>query len=98
MSDINSVEETAVYVAPVSPNVSEDHLREIMGNFGSVGAIEIASIDTPDGAARIAKIAYQSTEAVESAIQHMDKGEIDGLRVRVTTKQPEPQDIPKTTV
>ncbi|CDR96666.1 RIBONUCLEIC ACID BINDING PROTEIN S1, putative [Babesia bigemina] len=98
MSDRSSMDEVAVFVAPISPNVSDDHLREIMGNFGHLCGVEISDVDTPHGATRIARIAYESTESVESAIKHMDKGQIDGLRVRVTAKRPEPRDIPKTTL
>ncbi|GIX61483.1 ribonucleic acid binding protein S1, putative [Babesia caballi] len=98
MSGLSPSQDAVVFMAPISPNVTSDHVREIMGNFGSLRAVELLPVQTPDGDATIARVAYESAESVESAVKHMDKGEVDGLRVRLTVTQPAPEDLPKMTV
>ncbi|KAK1444405.1 hypothetical protein BgAZ_103110 [Babesia gibsoni] len=85
---------STAYVAPVSPNVTEEHMREIAENFGKISSLECYPVDKEQVHVRIAKIAYESKEGVESLMKHMDKGEIDGLRIRVTLDEPKAQDLP----
>ncbi|EDO08385.1 RNA recognition motif domain containing protein [Babesia bovis T2Bo] len=84
--------QSEVYVCPLSPNVTTDHLREIMGNFGEIYSVDLESISgCPDR--QIGKVQFNDSESARSALTHMDRGEIDGLRIRVTFEKPEGDDL-----
>lgn len=83
-----------IYVAPISPNVTQNHIREIMGHFGNIDTVDFSSMQTDKVVVGIANIVYDSQESVQSAIKHMDKGEIDGMRIRVTLSEPTVNDLP----
>lgn len=74
-----------IYVAPISPNVTQNHIREIMGHFGNIDTVDFSSMQTvrhigsrfydlqDKVVVGIANIVYDSQESVQSAIKHMDK-------------------------
>ena len=72
----------SVRVTGLSLNVTDDHLREIFGSWGRVRKAEV--IRNKFGHSEGWGIVdYESEEQVNSAIEVMDTGCIDGLTIHV---------------
>ncbi|GFE53422.1 RNA-binding protein with serine-rich domain 1 [Babesia ovis] len=96
-SDPESIDENlpalySVYVIPLSVNVTADHLREIMINFGEVRSVDIEPIENCHDRL-VGKVVYEAPEGADKALKHMDKGEIDGLKVRVLQQKPANEEL-----
>ncbi|KAI6346693.1 hypothetical protein MCOR25_010971 [Pyricularia grisea] len=78
---------TKIVIERLTKNVTEDHLRDIFGQYG-----EIRDLDLPinrQGTNRgTAYILYVQEPDAESAIAHMHEGQIDGATVNVSIVLP----------
>ncbi|KAK2196432.1 bifunctional RNA-binding domain superfamily/RNA recognition motif domain/Nucleotide-binding alpha-beta plait domain superfamily [Babesia duncani] len=84
-----------LFVAPLTRNVSEEHLREIFGHFGNVEVVEIKQAQMEGTSTKLySRIQYVNADSLDAAIVALDKGEIDGVRVRLTKTEPLANDIP----
>ncbi len=69
-------------VGNLTRNVTEDNLREIFSNYGTLKAVELVmdrAVNLPKG---YAHVEFESPEDAEKAIDYMNNGQIDGQAIR----------------
>lgn len=82
---------TSILVSALTPNVTTPHLQEIFSFYGSIASISVP-INSQSGLTRgIAYINYSAEQDAINAVNHMDKGQIDGNVVRVEQRAGMPQ-------
>ena len=82
---------TSILVTALTPNVTTPHLQEIFSYYGSIASITLP-INPQSGLTRgIAYIDYTAEQDALNAVNHMDKGQIDGNVVRVEQRAGMPQ-------
>ncbi len=73
---------TRLTVGNLTRNVTEDHVREIFGTYGEIRVVELAidrAVNLPRG---YAHVEYVNRADAETAIDHMNNGQIDGASIR----------------
>ena len=73
-----------VVVSKLTRNVTKDHLKEIMGYYGTVQSVEIHAVmpGTRPMEGKKATVEYEATEMCDKAIKHMDAGEHENAKQR----------------
>ncbi|PNH08985.1 Arginine/serine-rich protein 45 [Tetrabaena socialis] len=94
---------TRLVVGNLTRNVTEDHIREIFGCYGTLKSIDLAidrAVNLPRG---FAHIEFEAREDAEKALDFMNNGQIDGNIVKVNfillpkKRSPGPQTFPPRT-
>ena len=67
----------------ITPNVSEEHLKEIFSRYGEVNEVYIPINSETQLKKTYAFIEFAKKENAEKAQLYMDEGQIDGKVVRV---------------
>lgn len=78
-----SSEGCSLFVSNLTRNVSSNHLVEIFGAFGKVekASVEFNKNNMPKGSAILE---FVSAEDAESAMRHLDGGQLDGQTIKVS--------------
>jgi len=74
-----------IHVGRLTRNVTKDHVFEIFSSFGDVKNVEFP-VDRyhPNFGRGVAFVEYATAEDCESAMKHMDGGQIDGQEITVS--------------
>ena len=85
---------TKLYVAHLTRNVTKDHVFEIFSVYGHVKSVDLP-MDRFNFLPRgFAYVEYDEAEDAESALKHMDGGQIDGQEITTQMVHPmRPRDI-----
>ena len=79
--------ESAVRVDGLSYNVNADHLREIFGTYGKIRQTAVAK-DKVGHSAGWGLIEFETPDMATTAIDIMNNGWIDGIRITVRAYNP----------
>ena len=74
---------TIVVVYNISPNLSEEHIKEIFSNYGNIKDVYIAIDDEIKVKKDYAFIEFENKKDAEDAELYMNGGQIDGIVVKV---------------
>ena len=77
-----------VVVYNITPNVTENHLKEIFSNYGEVKGVYIPRKEKTNLKENYAFIEFIKKENAEEAQLYMDEGQIDGRVVKVEILNP----------
>ncbi len=77
-----------VVVYNITPNVTENHLKEIFSNYGEVKGVYIPKKEKTHLKQNYAFIEFIKKEEAEEAQLYMDEGQIDGKVVKVEILNP----------
>ena len=77
-----------VVVYNITPNVTENHLKEIFSNYGAVKGAYIPKKEKTHLKQNYAFIEFLKKEEAEEAQLYMDEGQIDGKVVKVEILNP----------
>ena len=77
-----------VVVYNITPNVTENHLKEIFSNYGEVKGVYIPKKEKSHLKQNYAFIEFIKKEEAEEAQLYMDEGQIDGKVVKVEILNP----------
>ena len=77
-----------VVVYNITPNVTENHLKEIFSNYGEVRGVYIPKKEKTHLKENYAFIEFIKKEEAEEAQLYMDEGQIDGRVVKVEILNP----------
>lgn len=73
---------TRLVVRNLTRNVTEDHIQEIFGCYGTLKSVELAvdrNVNLPRG---YAHVDFETHEEAERALDYLNNGQIDGNVVR----------------
>jgi len=76
-------EYTILVVHNITPNVTEEHLKEIFSNYGQINEVYIPINEDTQLKKTYAFIEFVTLENAKKAELYMDEGQIDGKIVRV---------------
>ncbi|EAN32077.1 RNA recognition motif family protein [Theileria parva strain Muguga] len=88
MEEKREDEECAVYVYPLTKNLTSEHLREIFGHFGKLKDVELNKSTKEHSEDRYGVVYFEKYGDAKFSILHLDQGEIDGTKVKVTLTKP----------
>lgn len=74
---------TIVVVYNISPNLSEEHIKEIFSNYGEIKDVYIAINEETKVKKDYAFIEFTNRNDAENAELYMNGGQIDGLIIKV---------------
>jgi RNA-binding protein with serine-rich domain 1 len=77
--------EEYIHIDNLSPNVTENHLREIFSTFGNVNSLIVCKNILQKDRTISALIKYEERREIETAEKCMNNGQIDGLYIKVTS-------------
>jgi RNA-binding protein with serine-rich domain 1 len=77
--------EEYIHIDNLSPNVTENHLREIFSTFGKVNSLIVSKNILQKDRTISALIKYEERREIEAAEKCMNNGQIDGLYIKVTS-------------
>lgn len=81
-----------IYVGNMNYATTEDSLRELFGQFGTVDSVAVI-MDRATGRAKgFGFVEMSSDEAAQAAIQKLDGQEFEGRKLRVNEAQEKPRD------
>jgi len=81
-----------IYVGNMNYATTEDSLRELFGQFGTVESVAVV-VDRATGRAKgFGFVEMESPEAAQAAIQKLDGQEFEGRKLRVNEAQEKPRD------
>lgn len=81
-----------IYVGNMNYATTEDSLRELFGQFGTVQSVAVI-MDRQTGRAKgFGFVEMESDEAAKTAILKLDGQEYEGRRLRVNEAQEKPRD------
>ncbi|KAI8050618.1 hypothetical protein BDF22DRAFT_612737, partial [Syncephalis plumigaleata] len=72
-----------INVNKLTQSVTEEHLREIFGVYGSIRSIELGRIERLNVHRGHATIEYETLANAEKAIECMNGGQLDGMTLVV---------------
>ena len=79
----NTFNITIVVVYNVSPNLTEQHIKEIFSHYGNIRDVYIAINEDTKVKKDYAFIEFENREDAEQAELYMNGGQIDGLIIKV---------------
>ena len=79
----NTFNITIVVVHNVSPNLTEQHIKEIFSHYGNIRDVYIAINEDTKVKKDYAFIEFENREDAEEAELYMSGGQIDGLIIKV---------------
>ncbi|AFZ81567.1 RNA recognition motif domain-containing protein [Theileria equi strain WA] len=88
MEEAGALLNNTVNVSPLTSNMTSEHILEIFGNFGKIRNLKIEDYQMEEGQSRRALVSFESSDSANEAISHLDKGEIDGVVVKVSLDPP----------
>lgn len=74
---------TVVYVYGITERVHERHIDDIFGHYGPIVRLQLFRTNVRPWAV----LEYDTAEAADRAMAHMDQGQIDGAHVTVSLTQ-----------
>lgn len=81
-----------IYVGNMNYATTEDSLRELFGQFGTVESVAVV-VDRATGRTKgFGFVEMESPEAAQAAIQKLDGQEFEGRKLRVNEAQEKPRD------
>ena len=79
----NAFNITIVVIYNVSPNLTEEHIKEIFSEYGKIKDVYIAINEDTKAKKDYAFIEFENREDAEQAELYMNGGQIDGLIIKV---------------
>ena len=79
----NAFNITIVVVHNISPNLTEQHIKEIFSHYGNIRDVYIAINEDTKVKKDYAFIEFENREDAEQAELYMNGGQIDGLIIKV---------------